>query len=86
MAFSSGALTSEPRAFSIGPWKVEIQSISAGNGDTSGTVTATALSSVIAAFPSGLAVNDCDVSGATAVLTFADPLATKTGFILLIGR
>ena len=86
MAFSSSILTAEPRSWSIGPWKVELHSIGAASGDTSGTVTASSLGSVIAAIPAGLAVADVSVSGATATLTFADPAATVAGTILLIGR
>lgn len=86
MAFSSAALSAEPRAFSIGPWKVELRTIAAQDTDTSGTVTAESLESVVAAIPSGLAVTDVAVSGKTATLTFGDPGGDVDGFIMLIGK
>lgn len=87
MALSSALISQEPRAFSIGPWKVELRSVSIADTDTSGTVTAENLSEVIMAIPAGLACTDVAVSGATATLTFADPGAGGAdGFVLLIGK
>lgn len=86
MAFSSAALSAEPRAWSLGPWRVELQSISAQNTDTSGDVTAETLDQVIAAIPGGLNVEDVSISGKVVSLTFLDPGEDAAGYILLIGR
>jgi hypothetical protein len=86
MAFSSSPLTKEPRAFSLGPWKMEIHSFTAADDDTSGVVTAKNLKEVIAAMPS-VHCSAISVSGAAATLTFADPGASGlSGYVILLGR
>lgn len=88
MAFSASELSSEPRSYSIGPLKEQILSYSAASGDTSGTATAARLSSVMAvkAISGPLAAAAVSISGNVVSLTFADPLATVTGYITVIGK
>lgn len=98
MAFSAIASTSEPRAFSLGPLKVEIQTFSAVSTDTSGTVTATRLSRVddVLVMGSGSLCQTAapSISGLTATLALADPASgcagyaakNVNGYILIFGR
>lgn len=89
MAFSASALTgSLAKKWSIGPFKIEIQKFSAASGDTSGTVTAKALSSVDLALVCGSLVlsSDTTYSSNVATLAFADPVATVKGLVILLGR
>lgn len=87
MALSSSSLSAEPRSFSIGPVKVQLITITAANGDTSGTVTADRLSSVIMAVVTGLVQTaQPTYSGNVITLAFADPLATVHGQVIAIGR
>lgn len=89
MAFSASAVTAEPRSFSIGPWKIELQTYSVASGDTSGTITANALSSVIFAQVSGpaaVATSAPSYSGKVATLAFVNPAATRYGTIILVGK
>lgn len=99
MAFAASALSGLlNRKWSIGPVKIEIQTFSALTSDTTGTVTANALTSVDACILIGSGTlcqtSAPSVSGTTATLAFADPAAACTGYVakavngyvLLIGR
>lgn len=88
MAFSASALSAPlNRKWSIGPYKIELQSCSAASGDTSGTVTAKNLSIIYLCIPlSAVQLSAAPtLSGTTATLAFNDPLATVAGYVLLIG-
>lgn len=88
MAFAATASTSEPRSFSIGPLKVQIMTFTAANTDTSGTVTATALSSIKhIILDGGITLTAAPTfSGNVATLAFADPGAGGAyGTALCIG-
>ena len=87
MALSASSPSAEPRSWSLGPWKVQLLNFSVANGDTSGTATADALSSVIWCSASGLTQTAAPTfSGNVITLTFADPTATRYGQLLVIGR
>lgn len=97
MAFSATLSTKEPRSFSIGPLKMEIQTFTMVSGDTSGTVTAERLSRVDECIVIG-AVNMSaapSISGKTVTLTFQDIDAEApdheqdvpvAGHVILLGR
>lgn len=86
MAFAATKVDALDRAWSIGPVKVEVQTFTAADGDTSGTVTANHLSRVDLAIVTGLLDVAQTISGAEVSLTFDDPAADAEGQILLIGR
>lgn len=88
MAFAATISTAEPRAFSLGPVKVEIYTCSAASGDTSGTITSKSLSTVMHCIMDGkFAHTTAPVcSGTTAVLAFTNPSATVYSTAILIGR
>lgn len=88
MAFVATEVTSEPRSFSIGPVKVQMLNYTCVSGDTSGTVTATNLSSIDAVVVGGaLAVTAAPtISGNTATIAFTDPAANRAGTIIVVGR
>lgn len=89
MAFAATASTKEPRAFSIGPLKVQIMTYSVASADVSGTVTASRLKEimhVIVDGAAGVATAAPTFSGNVATLAFADPAATRYGTIICIGR
>ena len=78
---------SEPRAFSIGPLKLQLMNLSAANGDTSGTITADALSSIEHVQVSGLTMTAAPTfAGNVITLAIADPLADAFGQILIFGK
>lgn len=75
-------------ARSIGDVKLEIMDIGMVSGDTGATATASSLARVdyailIANVRQSAAPT---ISGATATFTFADPVATVKGHVLLFGR
>lgn len=87
MALSSANLTAEPRAFSIGPLKMQIKTLSAAALDVSGTVTFDALSSIDAVVVTSLELTAAATfSGNVATLAFTDPAATVHGMIIAYGR
>jgi hypothetical protein len=88
MAFVATASTSEPRAFSLGPLKVQFMTYSAASADVSGTVTATNLSSISHIVVDGKILQTAapTFSGNVATLTFADPAATVVGTIMVFGK
>lgn len=88
MAFSASDSTSEPRSFSLGPVKVQILTYTAASGDTSGTITADALSSAQhVLLDGGLALTSApSMSGNVVTLAFANPGANRAGTILVLGK
>lgn len=88
MAYSQSNSATEPRAFSLGPIRVQIITFTVASGDTSGTVTADKLSTITdIVVASGLKLSAAPtLSGNTATLAFADPVATVAGTILAFGR
>lgn len=88
MALAASALSAEPRSFSIGPLKIQILTFTAVSGDTSGTVTATALSRASAIFlDGGIRLSAAPTfSGNVATLAFADPsTAGYFGTCIVVG-
>ncbi len=87
MALSSSNLAAEPRSFSLGPVKTQLKTIQVLNGDTSGTISFDALSEVQMIIVTGIEQTaQPTYSGNVATLAFADPLATRHGQVLAIGR
>lgn len=77
----------EPRAFSIGPLKMQLLNFAVASGDTSGTFVADKLSTILFTVPVGLTLTSQPVdTGNSIALAFADPLATVVGKILVLGR
>jgi hypothetical protein len=88
MAFAAASISALPSHLSFGPKKVEIQSISAVSGDTSGTITASALSRVDAVVVCGGGFKlsaQPTISGTSVTLAYADPVANIAGAVILIG-
>lgn len=87
MAFVATASTTEPRSFSIGPLKVELQTFTAASGDTAGTITASRLAEVKHVIIDGGLLMDVApaISGKTVTLSFVDPADDRAGTILLLG-
>lgn len=86
MAFSASSVSALPRAWSIGPVKIEVQTFTAANTDTSGTITANYLHDVDFAIVTGLLDVSQTISGKTVTLAFDDPGADAEGQIILIGK
>jgi hypothetical protein len=87
MAFTATDSTGEPRAFSIGPLKLQILTYSIASGDTSGTVTADALTTITDIVVPGISMSAApSISGNVATLTIVDPVATRVGTILVLGK
>lgn len=88
MAFAATASTSEPRSFSIGPIKMQLFTYTAISGDTSGTITASRLSSATHVFvDGGLNFTAAPTfSGNVITLAFTDPAANAFGNILVLGK
>lgn len=75
------------RAWSIGPYRIEVHTFTAANGDTSGTATAKSLHEVDQVIVTGLLNVTATYSGAVATLAFADPgVAGTAGQIIFIGK
>ena len=91
MAFAATDLTTEPRAFAVGPIKFQLMTYTAVSGDTSGTITADKLSDRInhIIIDGGLTLTAAPTytNGAppTATLAFANPGANAYGNILVVG-
>lgn len=87
MALSAANVSAEPRAWSVGPLKVQLMTFSVANGDTSGTVTVDGLSSIVHAQVSGVDMTAAPTfSGNVITLAFADPLATRHGQLIVLGK
>lgn len=74
-----------PRAWSIGPYKMEVYSYSIASGDTSIVCTSSNLSNIAFALLSGVSHTAESSSGGTVTWTVVDPLASRIGDIILIG-
>lgn len=88
MAFTASAVSDNGlnRSQSLGPNKMQIMNWTAGNGDTSGTITADALSEVFQIIVTGCTQTAAPTySGNTATIAFTDPAATVYGQIVCIG-
>lgn len=86
MAFAATASTADPRAQSIGPKKMQVFTYSVGNGDTSGTITATNLYRVEQVVIDGVALTAAPTFATNVVtLAFADPGATRYGTAIVFG-
>jgi hypothetical protein len=84
-------ITSQPAdqipALSLGPVKLQLLNYSVASGDTSAVITAPSLFNVTFYMIHGISETAAGViSGNQVTLTFADPLATRYGQILLFGR
>lgn len=88
MAFAAVASTTEPRSFSQGPIKMQIFTWSVASGDTSGTITATSLTTVTHVILDGALLMTAAPTYATNVVTlaFSDPVATNYGTALVYGK
>ncbi len=76
----------EKRSISIGPLCLQVMNFSVGNGDTSGTITATSLSNVTHAIVTGITMTAAPTFSANVVtLAFVDPAATRHGQVILLG-
>lgn len=87
MAFAATDSTTEGRAVSLGPVKMQILTFSAASADVSGTVTCDRLSRVLHILVDGSLQFTAAPTYATNVATiaFADPAATVYGTIIAIG-
>lgn len=87
MAFAATNSTSEPRAMSIGPLKVQFMTWSAASADVSGTITADKLTRVLHVIIDGKMQHTAapTFSGNVVTLAFADPAATVYGTLMVIG-
>lgn len=87
MAFSASNSTSEARAYSLGPLKMQIMTYSAASADVSGTITADKLSRAIHVIIDGKIQHTAapTFSGNVVTLAFADPAATVYGTCIVLG-
>lgn len=89
MAFAATAVSTNGlnRSQSIGPNKIQVLNWSVASGDTSGTITADALSAVFQVILSGGLSQTAapTYSGNVVTLAFADPAATLYGQVICIG-
>lgn len=89
MAFAATNLSAESRSFSIGPVKVQLMTFTAASGDTTGTLTADALTTIFAvSLDGGITFTAAPTfSGNVATLAFADPgVGGAFGTAIVIGR
>lgn len=88
MAFAAVNSTGEARSWSLGPVKCQLLDYTCVSGDTSGTITADGLSSIISVVVGGglLITAAPSISGNVATITFADPAANRAGTVLVIGK
>lgn len=75
MALASTNSASDPRSFSIGPFKIQIKTYTAADNDTSGTVTFDGLTTISHVSVDGGMIFTAAPTYATnvATLAFADP-------------
>ncbi len=88
MAFAAANLTAEPRAFSVGPYKIQLLTWSVASGDVSGTITASGLYRADQVYLSGGLTLTALPTYANNVVTlaFVNPAATRYGTALIIGK
>jgi hypothetical protein len=77
--------STNPRAWSIGPFKMEVHTYTIASGDTSVAVTAGSLNNIAFAMLAGLSMTAESISGRTVTWTVVDPAASRVGDIILIG-
>ncbi len=86
MAITITQASAEPRAFSVGPLKMEILSWSSStSADTSVVVTSPSMSTVAFAVLTGAVQTAAALSGKVATITIAQT-AQQSGQIILFGR
>ena len=88
MAFAATMSTKEPRAFSIGPYKVQLFTWTVASGDVAGTITADNLTRVdhVILENGGLAYTAAPTYATNvATLAFTDPAANRYGSGMCIG-
>lgn len=87
MAFSAVVSTSEPRAYSVGPLKKQILTYTAVSGDTTGTITATGMTTIKHIIIDGGLVYTAapTFSGNVATIAFTDPVANRFGTVICWG-
>ncbi len=87
MAITAAVVASEPRSFSIGPWKMQIHNFSAASAATGGTITASGMHEVIFCSVTGVSQTAAPTfSGNVVTIAFTDPAATVHGQAIVIGR
>jgi hypothetical protein len=87
MALSASNATNEPRSFSVGPLKMQLINFSVASGDTSGTITADGLSSIVFVNSGDLTLTAAPTfSGNVVTLAFVDPAATRYGTLMVFGK
>lgn len=88
MAFAATNSTTEPRAWAEGPLKYQLLTWTCISGDTSGTITADKLTTVLHVLMDGGLILSAAPTYATNVVTLAfnDPVATVYGTALVIGK
>jgi len=77
--------SSNPRAWSLGPYKMELWSYSMASGDTSIAVTAGSMNTIVFALLTGVSHTAESYSGGTVTWTVVDPVANRIGDIVLFG-
>ncbi len=86
MALTASELSSEPRAWSVGPMKQQVLTFSVASGDTTGTATATNLANIEGVIVTGLTLTAAPTfSDNVVTLAFVDPVATRYGQIIVYG-
>lgn len=89
MALVATDLPSEPRAFSVGPLKVQIFNVVVQSGDTSGTITCDHMDEVFACVIDGLSQSAAPavaVNSNVVTLAFANPGAAQYCTAMCWGR
>lgn len=85
MALSASASTKEPRAFSLGPLRCQIMTVTAASGDTSGTITASRLKEIHHIVMPPQFIHTAAPTYATNVATLAYTVPTSTAATLVKG-
>lgn len=87
MAFVASNNTNYPNTLSLGPIKMQLLTYAAASGDTSGTVTADRMTRIVAVFVDGkiFQTSAATFAANVATLTFADPVATVVGDVIVLG-
>lgn len=79
--------SADPRAFSNGPYKQQLIKFNVASGDTSGTITCDALTSISFVAIHGVALTaDPTFSTNVVTLAFVDPAATRYGMCVAYGK
>lgn len=82
-------ITIAPRSWSLGPFKIEVQSINIVSGDTGATITAQHLSRIDAVIPcldSVALTAQPTFTGNVATLAWTDPAASRFASVILLGK